>query len=236
MAHPPHPVTQLRSLIPLFVVLAIGLMTAAAPAVAAEDQITRAEKLLFVTDHLANLKSPAVLEYSFVREGSLTSEARDKATLEVTGDGESKSARVDFLPAIGAPEQPAIGGVQGNPIILNFLEHELAEMKRLTKGSTSYFRKRLRLALAENPQVSAVTAQYGDRAIPATRIRISPYADDPLRKRYEQYADKVLEFTLSDQVPGHVLCIHSELTKAAADDAAAQTLLSETLTFSRQVK
>lgn len=217
---------------------ASALVAGLVPAHAEEAYpITEAEKLLFMTDHLANLTPPAVLEYSYVRNGSLVSAVQDKATLELSGDRASKAARVDYLPGSGqAAEQPPISGVIGNPIILNFLERELSEMKRLTKGSTNYFRKRLRLALADKPELSAVTARYGDQTVPATRIRIVPYSDDPQRHRYEQYADKVFEFTLSDQVPGHVVMMHSELIKPAQNGEPSQTLISETLSLNRQVK
>ena len=60
---------------------------------------------------------------------------------------------------------PALNGAQGNPVLLGFLERDISEMKRMTGGSTSYFRKRIRIALAEAASVEPVTVSYGGRQV-----------------------------------------------------------------------
>jgi len=40
-------------------------------------------------------------------------------------------------------------------------------------------------------------------------FEIVPFADDPLRSRFEQWADKHYIFTVSSQVPGAVVAIRS---------------------------
>ena len=55
---------------------------------------------------------------------------------------------------------------------------------------------------------------------------IAPYADDPNRGRFEQYADKQYVFWLSDEVPGGVFGIASRMNAA---DAGAEPLIVEEL-------
>ena len=97
-------------------------------------------------------------------------------------------------------------------MILFFLERDVREMHRLTGGSINYYRKRIRMALAEGGRVETVTRDIGPRRIAATEIRIAPYRDDPARSRYEKFAEKTYIFTLSDDVPGKVVELRSELS------------------------
>ena len=85
-------------------------------------------------------------------------------------------------------------------------------MHRLTGGSTNYYRKRIRMALAEGGQVTTPVTSTWDRAESRRReIRIAPYRDDPARSRYEKFAEKTYVFTLSDEIPGKVVELRSEV-------------------------
>jgi hypothetical protein len=55
---------------------------------------------------------------------------------------------------------------------------------------------------------------------------VAPYVDDPLRPRFEALAEKRYVFTLSDQVPGGVVGIRSQV-----DGTGAPPLLVEEMTL-----
>ncbi len=93
----------------------------------------------------------------------------------------------------------------------------MREMHRLTGGSMNYYRKRIRMALAEDAQIKEVTVNLGPRRVAATEIHIAPYRDDPARSRYEKFAEKTYVFTLSDEVPGKVVEMRGELAGPPAD-------------------
>jgi hypothetical protein len=164
-------------------------------------------------DQLGGIKKTATLEYTFSKRGSLEGAIDDKARLIVgpPSVGGGRPVTVEFLSDARKLELPDIDGARGNPMILYFLEREVREMHRITGGSTSYYRKRIRMALADGGQVDAVTITVGSRRVAATEIRIAPYRDDPARSRYEKFAEKAYVFTLSDQVPGKVVELRSEL-------------------------
>ena len=69
---------------------------------------------------------------------------------------------------------PDIESANGNPVILSFLERDVREMERRTGGKANYFRKRVRLALAENAQVETITVDLQGRPVEAVRISIRP--------------------------------------------------------------
>ena len=107
-------------------------------------------------------------------------------------------------------------------------------MHRLTGGSINYYRKRIRMALADGGQVKNVTRNLGPRRVAATEIHIAPYRDDPARARYEKFAEKVYVFTLSDEVPGKVVELRSELTAPRdATGKAGDIVIAEALSFAR---
>ena len=114
---------------------------------------------------------------------------------------------------------PPLDDARGNPVLLGFLEHDIAQMSRLTGGSATYFRKRIRMALANGAQVVAQPITWQGRQVPAQVVRIQPYRDDPLHARYEKYAGKTYRFVLSDSVPGGVYQLATALADGAQDDA-----------------
>ena len=140
------------------------------------------------------------------------------------------SVKVDYLKGANRIELPEINDAHGNPIVLYFLERELQEMHRLTGGSTNYYRKRIRMALADGGEIDSVTVDTSVGRVTATRIRIAPYRDDPARSRYERFAEKRYTFTLSDAVPGKIIEMRSELANPASSAAGtAEPIVVETL-------
>jgi hypothetical protein len=209
--------------ITLFVLASLALVLPAPPSQAAED-ISPAETALFVTNHLAAVQAPATLRYSFRKSGSLEEGFDDKVAISLRArpDGRCCSAAAEFL---GGPRRlnlPEVESAEGNPVILYFLERDIKEMQRLTKGQANYFRKRIRMAVYQGATISEVSIAYQGRSVAAKQITVLPYVDDPLRTRFEALAGKRYVFTLSDQVPGGVVGIRTQV-----DGAGAQPLLVE---------
>lgn len=215
--------------------LAVAMLTIAGPTQAADpSQFSVAEKRLFIDDHLRGVRAPATLDYVYTKRGSLEDPVDDTARVVVRPSpaGGSPSVKVEYLSDSRKLELSNIDAANANPVILFFLEHELREMHRLTGGSANYYRKRIRMALAEGAQVKEVTVNIGPRRVAATEIHIAPYRDDPARSRYEKFAEKIYVFTLSDDVPGKVVELRSELTSAAAAAGQARdVMMAESVRF-----
>jgi len=148
--------------------------------------------------------------------------------------GGGQSVKVEYLSETRKLELSEIDAANANPVILFFLERDVREMHRLTGGSTNYYRKRIRMALAEGGRIEVVTRNIGARQITVTEIHIAPYRDDPARPRYEKFAEKTYTFTLSDDVPGKVVELRSELSaQPGAAGKAREIVVAETLRFVR---
>ena len=198
-------------LLSLFLATAFGL---ASPLMAAEtdkQDFSAAERLLLMTDQLQALKPATTLNYAFAHRGTLDEAFQDKVSVSVARkpDGQCCAASGTFLSGQRRLALPAVDDAKGNPVILYFLERDIREMNRLTKGSMSYFRKRIRMALYESATLRDISTTYQGRTVPAREISIQPYLNDPNHARFEEYTAKRYVFVLSDAVPGHVVSIRA---------------------------
>jgi hypothetical protein len=212
--------TILIRALPRLAAAALALATLAAPVLAAEDY-SPAERVLFMTNHLAGTKPPTTLRYSFSKAGSMEEGFEDKVAvkLKAAKGGKCCLAAAEFLSGERRLSLPEVDQAQGNPAVLYFLERDIREMNRLTKGQQNYFRKRIRMAVYQGAQVQDVTVSYRGKSVTAREIRITPYVDDPLRVRFEKLANKTYVFTLSDAVPGGLYAIRTRIAGETADAA-----------------
>src|SRR5262245_59755825 len=186
--------------------LAVALALPCALAAGAEDY-SRAERAIFMSNHLANVRPPATLQYRYVKGGSMEPGFEDRVTLKLSAraDRSCCTANADFLSGSRRLALPEVEAAEGNPVLLYFLERDIREMSRLTKGHSSYFRKRIRMAIYQGAEVRELTLPFRGKAVPARQFSVTPYVDDPLRDRFAKLVGKRYTFTLSDAVPGGVL-------------------------------
>ena len=209
---------MLARLLPVAVLLAL---LATSPAAGAAQDFSEAERALFITNQLASLRPPAALRYSYRKSGSLEEGFDDTVAIELRpqSDGGCCTASARFLSGPRQMKLPEVESAQGNPVILYFLERDIHEMQRLTKGQHNYFRKRIRMAVYQGAAVREVTLSWRGRSVAGREITLSPYLDDPLRARFEALANKQYVFTLSDAVPGGVYAVRTRVAGATSDAA-----------------
>lgn len=198
--------------------IAVLGLSAAIAAPAAQDY-SAAEQALFLDDHLTTLEPPLTLHYSYRRSGSLEAPFQDSVDVTLTAqpDGSCCSAKARFLEGEHAIQQPEIDGLKGNPAILYFLERDIHEMQRLTKGQPNYFRSRIRMAIYQGASVRDITLTYRGQPVSVREITITPYQDDPNRARFETLTNKQYVFMLSREVPGGLYGIRTRIAGAAAE-------------------
>ena len=221
--------TPFRHLATAFAAAALALPLAVRAEEPARD-FSAAERALFMTDQFGKLRPPLTLRYRFHSGGSLVTAFDDTVAiaLKAQGGGRCCDATGEFLSGERKVELPPVEGASGNPVTLFFLERDVREMERLTKGKSNYFRKRIRMAIFQGAQQRAVTLRYRGKPVAGQEFTISPYLDDPNRSRFEQLATKRYVFTLSDGVPGGVYAIRA-LVVDGAKGAQATPLLAEEL-------
>jgi hypothetical protein len=214
----------------------VTVVTCTLVAISAKAQdISAAEKLLLQTNHMETVGAPVVLTYSYRKSGTAEPGFDDEVQVRVSKINPDKSAAVSvrFLSGDRNIPLPDLSDARGNPALLGFLERDIAEMKRLTGGSTFYFRKRIRLALAETQELRPVRFVYAGKERQGQEVRIQPYRNDPLRERFPAYENKSYAFIVSQQVPGGLYQIRTMSAEGADKGGAGATQagIAETLTL-----
>jgi hypothetical protein len=182
---------------------------------AGAQPVSPAEALLFETDHLAKMKAPAILVYEFRKLSNIEPAFTDSVQLDVSRSKGQVHAALRFLSGGRRHAMPEIDDAHGNPVLLGFLEHDIAEMRRLTGGAVTYFRKRIRMALADKAQVTPQRIVYQGKTVDGKAVSIQPYLDDPLHARFEKYVRKTYTFVISDAVPGGLYQVRTSLENTA---------------------
>jgi len=166
-----------------------------------------------MSNHLANVRPPATLQYRYVKGGSMEPGFEDRVTLKLAArvDRSCCIANTDFLSGSRRLALPEVEAAEGNPVLLYFLERDIREMSRLTKGQSNYFRKRIRMAIYQGAEMRELTLPFRGKDVPARQFSVTPYVDDPLRERFARLVGKRYTFTLSDAVPGGVLSVATQV-------------------------
>lgn len=196
--------------------------------------ISEAETILWLGDQLQGIAEPSTLKYEFRKAGSLEEGFTDRVHLHITEllpEG-MKKATVDFFSGQRHLNMPPYEAINGNVLLAIFLQGDILEMKRLTEGGSRYFQQRIKYALATNAQIADTEIEFDGRKLPAKRITITPYVDDPkaeLNEKFRKLKDKAYTFTVSERLPGYFYEIHT-LVPAPADSApGSEPVLEEYL-------
>ena len=191
-----------------------------------------AEVKLWLDNHLKNIDSPGRLYYDFVKSGSYERGFSDSVYLDilkVNEDG-SKDADLEFFTADRQQNarRDNLDGIRGNPVLVVYMQGDVYEMNRLTNGSWRYFQKRIKSAFAEGAKIEPVTFEYDGAQVTGEKISITPFINDPRRRQFAEFAPKLYEFVLSDQVPGKLYQIKTVIPAGSPD---SEPLMEETLTL-----
>lgn len=192
------------------------------------DPITTAERKLFLDKHFANTTQKTIA-YTFRQAGPDMQSIDDTVKVDVRErhDDGTASVNVDFLTGTNHTPIAPVDHAEGNPALLGFLERDIAQMKRFTGGSTVYFRKRIRLALADHDvKVDKIQVKFDNKQVPASRIVIEPYANDPMKDKIGKYAAKRYVFVVSPQIPGGIYQVYTSEKFAGNQPAQVDTSMT----------
>lgn len=187
----------------------------------AADSYSIAEQRVFLDNHLESVKPGTTLTYTLQQTGKPDESFTDEAVVSIrAGEQGKKAVSVQFLSGPRKLSLPDIEDATSNPVVLYFLEKDVRDMHRQIGGQEAYFRKRIRLALADAATVKPVTATYAGKPVQASEISITPFVDDPLKERFAGQVKKRYTFVISDRIPGGVF----EVTTETGDPAGNQTV------------
>ena len=93
-----------------------------------------------------------------------------------------------------------------------------------TGGGRIYIRNRIKDALAGPGEVAEVTVPWEGEEVAATRVTLTPFADDSNRQQLGAYADLQLQATVSEEVPGWYHSLSATTPAYGADGGGSAEL------------
>ena len=210
-----------------FRLAAFALLVFAGPAAAAD---TVADKV-FGAGLLTPVTRPVVIEYRYELRGQtierpITSRV-EMAVREVSPEGDKK-VWFDMFEGENRRQFGPTAAREQNPLVLVFLQRDVAGMGNLTGGASGYFQQQIRRAFGEPAEVTPVEVDVDGRRVQATRVVIRPFRADASIARFPKFRDKAYEFVVAADVPGGIYRISS-----STPDQAGGTVLEESVTFAR---
>jgi hypothetical protein len=196
-----------------------------------------AASLLFETPALIGVPTGTTLIYRMertvagsegVRSGAepalLPSMSMVELSLKSDSETGGRDAHVEIVTAERLQAAGSFQSLVGNPVVVVFLERDVADMSRILRGSPYYIRNRIREALGETTLAEPARFTFEGREIEGWRVAVSPFAQDRNRDKLREYSAKRYEYA----VPGGVYELRT--SKPGGDGAP---LIEDRLVFER---
>lgn len=205
--------------------LALMALMAAAPPPAPAQPLSPAQIALFETPHLANIGAAVRIDYAFRREEAGRPTVEDRITMAVDAprpDGRH-DVRPEFLTGDRHIAYPSAPGFLGNPLLMFALDRDTRELAAATGGGASWFRNRIRQALADGASVRDTTLPATGTAepAPATEIEITPFQGEARARRYQE---RRYVFLLAPSIPGGIAEIRTTLPAGDGGGSVVETI------------
>ena len=203
-----------------------------------DSDYSDAQRLLFSTPHLDNIKTEGALYYDFHQHGANTISFNDEIILTIKGISErgGKDVEVSFLSGENNRPYSDIRDFRSNPLLMFFLQWDVEKMDSGSVVTHHYFRHLLRQAFLNNADSEEIKIDFEGRKETAHKVFFQPLVEQQDDDKYNDYPKKYYEFVLSDAVPGGVYSI-STLIPSNADaekaDALVEPIESTVIRFNR---
>ena len=191
-------------------------------------------ELLFEAKHFATLPAGTVLSYRYARSTAdparLGEAFSDDIRMTVAAPDAAGDRTVAVEMFTGARRRAAgpFPGMLGNPLLMLFLEADVAGMEKLVGGNPRYLKNKIRAAFRAGGTVEPVTVTIGGVEHAAEKVTLKPFADDAHRAELGAFVDKTYEFVVSDSVPGALVELK---TFTPRHDAPGEPYLTEEIRF-----
>jgi hypothetical protein len=204
-----------------------------AEAEAPKPEMSEAQKALFNTPHLSNIKSPSVITYDFERKSVFKDGFKDTVKVKVDKvleDG-AKDVSFEFFTAERNRPYPPQEHFFGNPLVMLYLSRDVHEMARLVGGSANYYRSKIRYGMFDQAEVAEVEVAGPNGPVKGRKITIRPFLTDA-QKSYEMGPNlaKSYEFVVADEIPGGIYSIKT-LVPPEKDKEDKGNVIEESLVF-----
>jgi hypothetical protein len=216
------------------VALAVGVLSLASTALQAAAQDNKAiVDMLFEEKHIVNVPVGTKLVYTFERKPSdpakLGIAYKDDITVTVEADAPNnkKNVMLQIYSGERARDPHRITDMDGNPILIVYLDNAVAHFRDLAGGDRAYLKNTFSSQIAKSAKLDAVKIVYNGQEVDGHRVTVSPYTNDPARAKMRGYEGATFTIVVSEKIPGHFAQMVSNYTNSSKE----QPVLQETTTL-----
>jgi hypothetical protein len=186
--------------------LAVSLAPTAA---AATEDSKKATTMLFDTPHIASVPAGTTFIYKNERvpsnEEVLGKGFTDDITVDVESDGApgKKNVVVKVYSGERARDPQRITDMDGNPMLVVFLDNALGRFQQLAGGDRNYLKHKISKSIGDESTLTPVKISYNGSDVEGYRVQVKPFANDPSRAKMRGFEVAEFSLVISDKIPGH---------------------------------
>lgn len=186
------------------------------------NRFSPANTALFATNHMQLVKPDQTLVYEVKQTGSMVAKLEDTITLKLAAKQGHTEANIEYMTGELNRWTPPFADPTGNPVLTLFLQSDIHEMERTNGGQWRHFQKYIKFAL-EKSDFSQTSFEYAGQTHQGKKISIQPYLDDPDKSKFinQAFIKKQYEFIVSDEIPGGIYKIATDVPGTSADQPVA---------------
>jgi hypothetical protein len=210
----------------------MALLVAALNSMSAAAEVPKPDEILFERPHIASVPAGTSLVYKFQHQPSDTAKLGagfdDNITVTIKGDEApgKKIVNVQVYSGDRARDPQEIPGMDGNPMLIVFLQNAVSQMRQLTGGDAFYLKGAFRQSLTI-AKIQPVKIDYKGQAVDGYEVVTQPYINDAAKARMNGFEGSTFTIALSDKIPGYFAQMVSDFSNS--DKSAAS--LRETTTL-----
>jgi hypothetical protein len=193
---------------------AFAVICLSAASVAAEAP--KPTEILFDRPHIAAVAPGTELVYKFERKPSnpkaLGDGYTDNIVVKVESDGApgKKNVLVEMYSGERAREPQRITDMDGNPMLIVYLDNAVAHFRELAGGDGAYLKGMFSRYLGNGATIAPATIIYKGQPVEGYRVTATPFVNDPSRAKMRGFEGATFTIALSDKIPGYFAKMTSE--------------------------
>jgi hypothetical protein len=219
----------------LSVTVAAVALVSTAQVVSANTDKAAAEAVseMFDKPHIIDLPVGTELTYTFDRKPSdetkLGKAFSDTISVKIEGDApeKKKNVRVQMYTGDRARDPQAINGMDGNPMLVVYLDGAVAHFIEVGGGDRAYMKNMFSRQLGTSATVTPVTIDFNGQQVTGKKVSLQPYANDAARAKMRGYEGATFSIVTSDKIPG----FFAKMTSSYTNTSKESPTLEETTTL-----
>ncbi len=201
---------------------------------ATAETTPNAVAMLFETKHITGIAPGTELLYKFERkpsdEKALGPGFTDDIKVKVESEGKEagkKNVLIEMYTGERARDPNRITDMDGNPMLVVYLDTALGHFRQLAGGNQGYLKDRFSKSFIKDAKVDPVKVSFKGQDVDGYRITVTPFINDPSRSKMRGYQNVVFSIVVSDKIPGHF----AKMTSNYANQEKAAPTLEEHMTL-----